>query len=98
MSFDKEKMIKRLCEKGFKSQKKKQRHDYYYYETLDGILTDICTFFSKGSEKYQTYGNDLSSNVKRQLHFTSSKEMNNFAQCSFSREDYEKSLIEQGLI
>lgn len=77
--------------------KKSKRDHNYYFLMVDGKKTEIFTkvSFSRSTE----YGDGLLSLVKRQLRFSSQKELfENFLECSFSAQQYIDFLRSNGIL
>ena len=73
-----------LQKKGFQLSNKKDHHNFYYLN-IDGKKSSIYTYLSHANKDYS---GPLLSQIKKQLNFDSKKDLENFLDCSFSREDY----------
>ena len=78
------KMKKVLRNKGFVVNPEKDHHEYYVLE-VDGKLERINTYFSHGKKEY---GRALMGEMKKQLKFENSKQLDDFFDCPMSKEDY----------
>jgi predicted RNA binding protein YcfA (HicA-like mRNA interferase family) len=89
--------VKDICsalkKKGFVENPKSHHVYYIFYE--DGKKTAIYTFISHGKNEY---GDELLSQMKKQLGFQSKTEFNDFIECPMSKEQYRDLLLERGHI
>lgn len=77
-------LISVLQKKGFVLNPEKGSHKFFYL-VVDGKKTSINTFLSHGSKDYDKH---LMSQIKKQLKFTDSKQMDAFFDCPMSAQDY----------
>jgi hypothetical protein len=84
-------MVKVLSKKGFEPITS-AHHDYYYL-TIDGMVTDIYTYFSRGKDSTE-YGKKLMGMIKKQLRFENARDMDNFFECTLTLEKYIANLRE----
>lgn len=89
-------MVRILNKKGFVAiPSKKKNHHIFYYLTIDGVTTDIYTYFSHGKNS-SDYGKNLMAEIKRQLRFDSATDCDNFFDCTLSKENYITKLRNKG--
>lgn len=73
-----------------KGQKKHEIWIYYY----NGKKTAIYTFLSHGSSEYN---DNLLGSIAREMHISRTM-LNEFIQCTLSQKEYEKYLVNNGII
>jgi len=91
-------MTRVLSKKGFIAvPSKKKNHHIFYYLTIDGITTDIYTYFSHGKDSSDC-GKGLMGEIKKQLRFDSANDCDNFFECTLTKEAYIEKLKKKGEI
>ena len=80
-----------LIMKGFILDTEKKHHKFYSLHA-NGKKQAIYTYFS---HKKKDYGQELMSEVRKQLKFRTSEEAELFFDCPMTKEDYIRMLIEQ---
>jgi len=87
-------LIKALKKKGFILYPEKDHH-HFYYLTLNGKKYPIYTYLS---HSFSEYGDNLMSEVKKQLGFKKTKDAELFFDCPMTKEEYVQMLINDGTI
>lgn len=87
-------LVKALKKKGFQLYPEKDHHQFYYL-TIDGKKYPIYTFIS---HSYDEYGDSLMGEVKKQLCFKRTIDMEQFFDCPMTKEKYIAMLKENGEI
>ena len=98
MSLDLSFLHRSLKAKGFKIEKE---GDHYYCRFYfdDEVKTNIRSKVGGYSKKkYKTLGDPLVTRIYQTLYFDNKKQFIDFLYCPYSREDYERKLLEIGLI
>jgi hypothetical protein len=85
---------KALKKKGFILNPEIDHHKFYYLH-INGIKYPIYTYLSHGIDEY---GDNLMSEIKKQLKFDTTKNMENFFDCPLTKEKYIKMLKETKII
>ncbi len=81
-----------LAQKGFRQR---ESHHHLFVLHVDGKATGIRTFVSHGVKEY---GDMLLAKMKQQMHFQSTKQMDDFFDCSMQEADYIRLLSDTGKI
>jgi predicted RNA binding protein YcfA (HicA-like mRNA interferase family) len=87
-------LIKVLKKKGFQLYPEKHHHQFYYL-TIGGIKYNVYTYFSHGIDEY---GHNLMSEIRKQLYFKKTIDMEQFFDCPMTKEKYVTHLKEQKII
>lgn len=70
-------LVKALKKKGFQLYPEKDHHQFYYL-TIDGIKHPVYTYLS---HSYDEYGDSLMAEIKKQLYFKKTIDMEQFFDC-----------------
>gem|GEM_PF-1174871 len=86
-----------LKNKGFRISKSKKHHYYCRYYANGEIFTSVSSRVGGHSKRtYKTLSDDLVSKIYRTLHFQSKGQFEEFLECPYTKEMYQKMLIRNG--
>ena len=86
--------LRAATNKGF-IMNKKGDHIFLHFQDSDGKLYPIQTKVSHGSG-HRDISDSILAQIKKQLHFNSKEELNEFIRCTLSEEEYRELLREKG--
>lgn len=93
--FDTDEIRKALSSKGFVAEQAPHHEMWYFHH--NGNKTSIRTRISRGTG-YKTYGDQLLSQMKRQLQFENRKQFDNFIKCPLDMNGYIEILKIQNIL
>ena len=91
MQLDPKEIKRGLLRKKWKEIEKKH-HTYFYFQ-LEGKVTHIRTYISRGSK---AYGKPLLNEIKRQLHLDNIQQVVDYIKCDLSNKEYISILKSKG--
>ncbi len=86
---------KSLSKKGFR--KDKSRDHVYYFHEYKGKESGIFTYVSH-STKFRDLTRDILSKIKKELRLNTNLEVYNFLTCPMDENEYNRILIERGIL